>query len=423
MERHCDEVSDLLSPYLDHALSSEEEHIVEVHLSHCEACRDELHKLMKLSDALRGQEQIAVPADFMPSLKQRMDTGFQFDVLLKNIVSNPYVYITAGFLVVVVFFHGAFTAGSKNTKSASRASSDVTDEVSAEYGYESAAMSESELSLEYSIPAAAQSLPEPEMESSLIAPIPDLQPKEVIPLPVPVFKSVEVTADAENSLEVASLSTALSYENNSETAREGVEPVQPNPVRRVSETLNSLSAEPVADASAAQKSIVIWDEEEDTVETYSLDDLVGESNYTAAELEHLSAEEQRVLDEALARASEEAGVPIPDESGARQTIKVETDDDFEGRLEPVSKNVIDVSTSDPDMALARFRDAMNAQGLTAMTMNVNEAPYLISLYASRTQIQSLIEACRSSGLDGLEEPTDMPPFGESAIFYVTIDKN
>ena len=135
MERHCDEVIDLLSPYLDHALSAEEEHTVEVHLSHCETCRDELHKLMKLSDALRGQEQIAAPADFLPRLKQRMNSGSQVDAFLKNFLSNPSMYIPAGVLTVAVLVYGVVSSGRSDTTAPVQVSADVSEEVSSEYDY------------------------------------------------------------------------------------------------------------------------------------------------------------------------------------------------------------------------------------------------------------------------------------------------
>ncbi|NPV27574.1 MAG: DUF4349 domain-containing protein [Firmicutes bacterium] len=68
----CQEIRELLSPYLDNVLSSEEKAAVDFHLARCLVCRQELHSLQEVSQLVQGLEEIEPPEDFRFHLHQRL---------------------------------------------------------------------------------------------------------------------------------------------------------------------------------------------------------------------------------------------------------------------------------------------------------------------------------------------------------------
>ncbi|GAW92405.1 DUF4349 domain-containing protein [Calderihabitans maritimus] len=68
----CEQIQELLSPYLDGVLEDETKAKVEEHLQHCSFCREELESLQATLNILHSLDQLTPPADFRSGLKKRL---------------------------------------------------------------------------------------------------------------------------------------------------------------------------------------------------------------------------------------------------------------------------------------------------------------------------------------------------------------
>lgn len=68
----CQDIREMLSPYVDDVLSSEEKAAVDLHLTKCLACRQELISLQEVIQLVRGLDEIELPADFRLKLHKRL---------------------------------------------------------------------------------------------------------------------------------------------------------------------------------------------------------------------------------------------------------------------------------------------------------------------------------------------------------------
>jgi len=69
---HCSRAAQLLQLYVDKRLSLDRMHILEVHLSECDACRRELVVLETIEQALRDFETVAEPPDLTANIMRRV---------------------------------------------------------------------------------------------------------------------------------------------------------------------------------------------------------------------------------------------------------------------------------------------------------------------------------------------------------------
>lgn len=73
MDRSCEDIKNLLSGYLDHVLTENEEYEVEVHLSHCDECRGALHDFMKITDLFKEEKHPKAPDDFLAGVHAKIE--------------------------------------------------------------------------------------------------------------------------------------------------------------------------------------------------------------------------------------------------------------------------------------------------------------------------------------------------------------
>jgi anti-sigma factor RsiW len=70
---NCERVQNLLSAYVDHELSPDEQRVVRAHLVGCSACSAEHETLVALKGRLSALESLEVPEDFFSELSARLD--------------------------------------------------------------------------------------------------------------------------------------------------------------------------------------------------------------------------------------------------------------------------------------------------------------------------------------------------------------
>ncbi|WP_054693241.1 zf-HC2 domain-containing protein [Syntrophomonas palmitatica] len=68
----CEQVRDLLSPYIDEVCSEKEHKIVESHLASCSACREEAEQLRHVLKLMSSLDMPALPAGFAEDLHRRL---------------------------------------------------------------------------------------------------------------------------------------------------------------------------------------------------------------------------------------------------------------------------------------------------------------------------------------------------------------
>lgn len=69
----CEDYLELLSPYLDNALSLEEQQKLEAHLKECSKCQEELDNLKWITSCLNTLEEAPLPEDFHGKLMSRVN--------------------------------------------------------------------------------------------------------------------------------------------------------------------------------------------------------------------------------------------------------------------------------------------------------------------------------------------------------------
>lgn len=68
----CQEIQDLLSPYLDGEVTSLEKQAVEKHIRLCAACRQELNDLKEVISVMQSLKDVPLPADFHSKLHEKL---------------------------------------------------------------------------------------------------------------------------------------------------------------------------------------------------------------------------------------------------------------------------------------------------------------------------------------------------------------
>lgn len=68
----CEQIRDLLSPYMDNMTNEKETRLVEVHLAGCSACKNELEQMKLISGFLKGIEAPPCPESFSADLHKRI---------------------------------------------------------------------------------------------------------------------------------------------------------------------------------------------------------------------------------------------------------------------------------------------------------------------------------------------------------------
>ncbi|HZK43365.1 MAG TPA: zf-HC2 domain-containing protein [Syntrophomonadaceae bacterium] len=68
----CEQIRELLSPYIDQMTDKKENMLITAHLAECKECRQELEDLEFLRDALNNLEQPQIPSEFTEDLHKRL---------------------------------------------------------------------------------------------------------------------------------------------------------------------------------------------------------------------------------------------------------------------------------------------------------------------------------------------------------------
>lgn len=68
----CEQIRDLLSPYIDRMTNEKEKEAVEAHIFECEECRRELEELETFCAALKKLDSPSIPGDFSQDLHKRL---------------------------------------------------------------------------------------------------------------------------------------------------------------------------------------------------------------------------------------------------------------------------------------------------------------------------------------------------------------
>jgi hypothetical protein len=106
----CTKIQDLLSPYLDGALSAEEHDMVERHLNNCTFCRQELLMLKETVQIMHSLPDVEIPADFSSRLHEKLvlaaqESKPQVPVPQKSwvekIVHSPWFPLTAAAVLLI----------------------------------------------------------------------------------------------------------------------------------------------------------------------------------------------------------------------------------------------------------------------------------------------------------------------------------
>lgn len=83
----CEDYQEMISPYLDDALSSDEKQQLEEHLKHCLSCRETLETMRMITNELSQIEELEVPAKFHDELHARL-------IKDKKKPKTPYKWMT-----------------------------------------------------------------------------------------------------------------------------------------------------------------------------------------------------------------------------------------------------------------------------------------------------------------------------------------
>jgi len=82
--KDCEKIRELFSEYIDGVLDKANTDLVEEHLSKCEACREELNKLIKMLGVLKNLKKEDTPPDFLETLQERIRQRKALNTFLKT---------------------------------------------------------------------------------------------------------------------------------------------------------------------------------------------------------------------------------------------------------------------------------------------------------------------------------------------------
>ena len=121
MANRHERVTELLSSYIDHQLSTDEQARVEAHLATCAACRRELQQWQRLVALLRACPQVRPPRAFALSLDVVASQG----LILRLARFAPAVTALAAVLLAALLFADVRTLSQRSMPPASRPSLSV----------------------------------------------------------------------------------------------------------------------------------------------------------------------------------------------------------------------------------------------------------------------------------------------------------
>jgi hypothetical protein len=108
----CSQIHELLSAYVDDVLSPKERAQLEQHLSVCPACTEELQALEAYLGAMHSLKRIDAPADFIQSVRDRIEKTSFLRRLVKKILVPVHIKIplelagvAAALLIAVFSYH------------------------------------------------------------------------------------------------------------------------------------------------------------------------------------------------------------------------------------------------------------------------------------------------------------------------------
>ncbi|MBN2145704.1 MAG: zf-HC2 domain-containing protein [Candidatus Aureabacteria bacterium] len=98
---NCEQVKEMLSAYLDEAVSGEEKNLLEQHLLGCSVCSREYDSLKEYRKLMTGLEQVKAPDHFLDEFHRRLGQEIS-PAKEESVLSFRYLYRTIG--VAAVFF-------------------------------------------------------------------------------------------------------------------------------------------------------------------------------------------------------------------------------------------------------------------------------------------------------------------------------
>ena len=105
----CAEVKKLLSPYLEGDLDSDTKKSLDEHLAICHDCGRQLDELKNLISGLKAFPKIEPPADFLESVRRRLDKPPVLTAVLRRMfvplhIKLPLEALTVAVTVIIIFF-------------------------------------------------------------------------------------------------------------------------------------------------------------------------------------------------------------------------------------------------------------------------------------------------------------------------------
>lgn len=102
----CNQTKELLSAYIDEMLDPVARKNLELHLSSCHGCTEELLTLKKYLSKVNSLRPVKAPDDFLEKVNDRIKRRFEFEKIMHTLLMPAKIKIpleTAGVLLTVVF--------------------------------------------------------------------------------------------------------------------------------------------------------------------------------------------------------------------------------------------------------------------------------------------------------------------------------
>jgi len=106
--KDCEKIRELFSEYIDGVLDKANTDLVEEHLSKCEACREELNKLIKMLGILKNLKKEDTPPDFLETLQERIRQRKALNTFLSKLLKSPNVKVPLIVCIIIIFVIAVF---------------------------------------------------------------------------------------------------------------------------------------------------------------------------------------------------------------------------------------------------------------------------------------------------------------------------
>ncbi len=106
--KSCEKIRELFSEYIDGVLDKANTDLVEEHLSKCEACREELNKLIKMLEILKNLKKEDTPPNFLETLHERIRQRKALNTFLNKLLKNPNVKVPLVVCIMIIFIIAVF---------------------------------------------------------------------------------------------------------------------------------------------------------------------------------------------------------------------------------------------------------------------------------------------------------------------------